>query len=117
MTIKELIKKYYFHDSCITYINYLSNISRLEITIDFCQWAQSWYKDDMPENILIKLVLSGIDAYNGIIGDIDYYSILNVDTDNNNKLWFYILDDIHDKEYEYVFTPSDIEIEIIDETN
>lgn len=117
MTAQELIKKYDLHDSCITNISYTRESKKLEITLDFCQWAQSWYKDDMPENIPIKLILYSIDKYDGIIGEIDYYSILNVEIKDDNKLSFYILDDFHNKNYKYILSPSDIEINIMDETN
>ena len=80
--------------------------------MDFCQWAQQWYKDGDAENVWLKLKFHDIDEYNGISGDIDYFSILDGEI-KGDKFWLYILDDFHDKEYQYYLSPSDVEIEIL----
>ena len=112
MTIQELRKQYYFHDSCITKVDFIRESKRLEITMDFCQWAQEWYAENEPENVWLKLTFHGIDEYDGITGDIDYYSILDAEV-KDDKLWLYILDDFHEEEYEYYLSPSDVEVEIL----
>lgn len=112
MTIQELCSKYYFHDSCITRIDYHSDSRRLEITMDFCQWAQEWYVEQDPENIWLKLIFSGIEEYDGIIGDVDYFSILDGEV-KNDKFWLSILDDFHDEYYEYYLSPSNVEVKVL----
>lgn len=112
MTIQELCNKYYFHDSCITKIDYRRNNSELDITMDFCQWAQEGYSEQDPENIWLKLIFRGIEEYDGITGDIDYFSILDVEV-KEDKLWISILDDFHDEYYEYYLSPSDVEVKIL----
>lgn len=112
MTIQELRKKYYFHDSCITRIDYIKESKDLIITMDFCQWAQEWYDKSKPENVWLRVTFHGIDEYHGLIGDIDYFSILNGEI-KDDKFWLYILDDIHAKEYEYYLLPSDVNVEIL----
>ncbi len=112
MTIQELREKYYFHDSCITRIDYFSEDKRLTITMDFCQWAQNWYKEGEPENVWLKLTFYGIDGYDGITGDIDYFSILDGEI-KDDKFWLFILDDFHEEHYEYYLNPSNVEVEIL----
>ena len=76
MTIQELDNKYYFHDSAITHIDYSSQTKELDIIIDFCYWAQKWYKEGDPELMELKVTFEGIEDYDGLTGDIDYFSIL-----------------------------------------
>ena len=109
MTIQEFCEKYYLHDSCITRIDYINESKQLEITINFCQWAQEWFTNDKPENIWLKLIFHDVDTYKGITGDIDYFSVLDAEI-KDEKLRLFILDDIHDESYEYYLSPSDIEI-------
>ena len=112
MTIQELREKYYFHDSCITRIEYDKELKQLEITMDFCQWAQEKYVENEPENVWLKLTFHGIDEYDGLIGEIDYFSILNAEI-KDGKFWLSILDDYHGEEYEYYLSSSNVEVEII----
>ena len=112
MTVNELLEKYYFHDSCITSINYNSESKQLNITMDFCNWAQSWYKDEDPENICLKLTLFGIDSYDNLLGEIDYYSVLDA-KEKDNALYLFLLDDINNKTYELLLSPNNIRVDTI----
>lgn len=112
MTIDELLNKYCFHDSCITNISYSLNEKKLEIKMDFCLWAQKDYNDGDLENIWIKLILFGIEEYNGFTGDIDYFSIENVEK-KNGKLWIYMQDGINNEFYEMLLNPSTIELKVL----
>lgn len=112
MTIQELDNKYYFHDSMITHVDYLSEAHRLEITMDFCYWAQEWYKEDDPELMELKLTFEGIKEYDGIIGDIDYYSIVDGDI-KDGKYHLFIEDEFNQKTYEYYLEPSSADVEVI----
>lgn len=116
MTIQELRKQYYFHDSCITKIEYLKELKVLEISMDFCLWAQEWYTESDPENVWMKLTFYNIDEYDGITGDIDYFSILDAEV-KDDKFWMYILDDFHDQEYEYYLSPSEVKVDVLDAVN
>ena len=112
MTIHELENKYYFHDSLINKIDYYKENERLEFTIGLCYWAQEWYKEGDPELMEIRLIFEGINEYGGIIGDVDCFSILDGMV-KNGKWRFNILDDFHDTYYEYVFSPSNVEVKHI----
>ncbi len=112
MTIQELTNKYYFHDSMITNVNYSENEQKLEISIDFCNWAQEWYKQGEPEMLKLKLTFDGIKEYAGITGDIDYFSILDADI-KDSKYHLFIEDDFHQEFYEYFLDPSNVDVEII----
>jgi len=112
MTIKQLTDKYYFHDSCVTNITFSAETQRLIITMDFCQWAQEWYTEKEPENVWLKLTFHGIDEYNGITGDIDYFSILDAEI-KDDRFRLFILDDFHNEEYDYYLLPSAVEVEIL----
>ena len=114
MTVKELLKKYYFHDSCITNINYDEEQKKIEITMDFCQWAQDQFVKGTPENVWLKLTLFGINSYEGIVGEIDYFSIVEA-SNKDEALLLLIEDDYHETYYQYSFTPSDINVEILGE--
>ena len=110
MTIKELRDRYYFHDSCITRIDYKDK--KLEMILDFCQWAQEWYKKTDPENVWMRLIFSGIEQYEGITGEIDYFSVLDAEI-KEDKLWIFMLDDFHNENYEIFLKPTDVEVEIL----
>ena len=75
MTIQELEKRYYFHDSGINKIDFDSQNEKLEFDIDLCYWAQEWYKEGEPELMKIKLSFEGIKEYDGLVGDIDCFTI------------------------------------------
>lgn len=112
MTIQELEKQYYFHDSMITNISHDPNLQILVFTMEFCNWAQEWYKKDDPELLKIQLIFEGIKKYNGITGDIDYFSILDSDV-IDNKYHLFIEDDFHQEFYEYFLEPTNVEVKII----
>ena len=114
MTVKELLNKYYFHDSCITNIDFDEGRKKIEITMDFCQWAQDWFVKGSPENIWLKLTLFGIDSYEGIVGEIDYFSIVEA-KEIGDTLLLMIEDDYHEAYYQYSFSPSDVDVEILGE--
>ena len=101
MTIEELNKKYYFHDSCITKIEYDPSLKTLCFYMDFCNWAQADYKESDPELLQAKLSLDGIDAYDGPSGEIDYFSIGNPEL-KEGKYFLFIEDDINKEYYERV---------------
>lgn len=112
MTIHELAKKYYFHDSMITSVNYSANEQKLEIFMDFCHWAQEWYKQGEPELLKLRLTFSGIKDYHGITGNIDYFSILDAGI-KHDKYHLFIEDDFQHKFYEYYLEPTNIDAETI----
>lgn len=112
MTIQELTNKYYFHDSGINHIAYEKAKERLTFSIDLCYWAQKWYTEGDPELMEIRLILDGIKEYSGLVGDIDCFTILDAVVEND-KFRMNIRDDIHDKYYEYLFSPYDVEVEIV----
>lgn len=111
MTIQELEKKYYFHDSMITNVLFDSNSQKLVFTIEFCNWAQEFYKAGEPELLKMELIFNGIKDYDGITGNIDYFSILDGDV-INGKYHLFIEDDFHQEFYEYYLQPTDVDVKI-----
>ena len=99
MKINELLSKYTFHDSLLENILYENENSKLILTIDFCFWMQNDYDESQPETGPIKLIFNNIENYNGLIGDIDSYSILDTSY-NNDVLTISLLDDFHDEYHE-----------------
>lgn len=116
MTIQELNSKYNFHDSCITKIEYDSTHKSLSIYMDFCNWAQSWYKESDSELLRVKLSFEGIDDYNNIKGEIDYFSIGNAEI-KDGKYFLFIEDDFNSKYYELFLTPTSATFEILGEVD
>ena len=112
MTIQEFDKKYYLHDSMIKNIRYSPDLQKLEILLDFCYWAQEWYVEGEPELMEAILTFEGIDDYTGITGDIDYFSILDGDIEDN-KYHLYFEDEFNQESYEYYFSPSNVEFVIV----
>ena len=112
MTIQELDNKYYFHDSMITTISYSAETENLTFTIEFCNWAQEWYKEGDPELLKMELIFEGIKEYDGITGDIDYFSILDANI-KNDKYYMFIEDDFHQRFYEYYLSPTNVEVKIV----
>jgi len=112
MTIQELNKKYYFHDSMITEIHYSQTSQELEIIMDFCNWAQKSYENSDPELLKLKIKFEGVLDYDGITGEIDYFSILIAEV-KNDKFHLIIEDDFNQQYYEYYFSSSNVETEVI----
>lgn len=112
MTIQELCKKYYFHDSMITKISYSKDIKELEFMLEFCNWAQNDYKENDPELLKMKLTFESILDYDGITGDIDYFSVLDCDI-VDDRFHMLIEDDFHQEVYEFYLNPSNVKVEIV----
>ena len=102
MLIKDFVDQYTLHDSLIESILYNDNEKRLEMVIDFCSWMQDGYKDTEPETGIILLTFEGVDAYNGIVGEVNSFSILDFLFDNTT-VRINILDDFHNEFYEVCF--------------
>ncbi len=106
MTFTELISKYDFHDSLITNIE---KNDKVEITIDFCHWKQDYFKDGMKETGEIKLVFQNAKAETCLNGDIDYFSILDIDAKEDYAI-IHTLDDFNETEYSIKITYSSVEV-------
>lgn len=112
MTIKELDSKYTFHDSYITKIEYIGAQKRLDMYMDFCTWNQSGYNESESELVYAKLSFDGIENYNGLMGDIVYYSIENAGI-KDGKYFLLIVDEFNCKKYELSLTPSSVSFEVL----
>ncbi len=71
MTLEEFAKHYYLHGSEIEAMTYDTEAMSLTFRIGFCQWAQAWYKPDMPK--LTTLTVSFLGA--GVIGYPDHVDL------------------------------------------
>ena len=86
MLVKELVKKYNFHDSCVNKLVYKNEL--VIVDIDLCMWKQLGYQDGTPE--FKKIVLKFIDPQNYMWDsekkedEIDYDSIVDFSYVDNN---------------------------------
>lgn len=103
MTIKEFINSHFLHDSLLEKAVYKDHYA--ELTIDFCFWMQDGYSDTDPETGLITLHFSDVTDYQGPLGDIDNYSILEADC-NDSVFTLLLMDDFNNTTYELKLTSS-----------
>lgn len=59
MNIITLMEQFYLHDSFIENIGYKFFKDQLVLTVNFCNWAQSNYKEGEPENIIGNFIFVG----------------------------------------------------------
>ena len=82
MTLKEMVEKYYFHDSSIDSVEFDPETREVTLLIDFCNWMQEDYSSDKEENIVLKLVFSNVSRISGekplfdLIGILDCKSLI-----------------------------------------
>lgn len=99
MTLQELQRNYYFHDSCPSSIIYDPEQQTLTIQMDFCFWAQEGYKEGEPENGPLTLTFHDVSGYEGPTGGSDCWGILDAECDGDG--FFISMDDpIHGGYYE-----------------
>ena len=109
MTINDYLSRYYLHDSLVEKVSHENNT--VDITIDFCFWMQEGYRKEDPETGIIHLHFPDVDAFSGPTGNIDDYSILDADY-QNNCLTLLLLDDFNNTSYELKITSSSGNIEV-----
>ena len=109
MKLQELTQHYQFHDSLIKAIHWDPNARVLEIFIEFCAWMQPDYDDKKPENHPATLHFTDVSQYKGLTGEIDDFSIVEVRW-KDGVLYFFILDDFHDKDYELCIQAKDVKM-------
>lgn len=85
MEINDFLRNYYLHDSLLESIDYNKSEKTLVLSIDFCYWTQQGYKDDEPENGMIKVIFRDVANFFG------YYapnsdSILSAEITEGNSL-------------------------------
>ena len=107
MIINDFITTYEMHDSLI--LNIVLEDTKLTFTIDFFYWMQSNYKDDEIETGIIQVVFDKVTDYNGIMGQVDNYSILDV-TYEDDIITFLICDDYNDTSYEISFKAKSVDV-------
>ena len=64
MKLEELASKYCFHDSLLESVDYNEQEKTASFEVDFCNWAQDGYSDDMPETTMIRLCFKGVEFIN-----------------------------------------------------
>ena len=82
MRLHDLVEKHYFHDCALNDIQYDSAQRRIEISMGFCNWMQDYFKEGMPDVIVIKLVFTNVSRYfDDELGQVDsmWYEVLNGD--------------------------------------
>lgn len=108
MKLEELDKYYYFHDSLLDNIKINREQATVVLTIDFCFWAQTDYKEADPETGIIKLVFSGVEIYPELEGNLDSYSILNTSYTADGAWMLVVLDDETDNCYKIIIKANDV---------
>ena len=93
MTLKELNKKYSFHDSSLETIIYDREKRTLSMRIAFCTYEQPGFDENSTEAVPISLVFSGVKEYKGLTGSFECFSILDEILENDNTITFCIMDD------------------------
>ncbi|MDK2831111.1 hypothetical protein V7O61_08200 [Methanolobus sp. WCC1] len=100
MELSELIDKYDFHDSSVTSLDMTELPEKLVLSIELCNWRQSYYTEKEPEIIEIILIfkeISYFDTYPKPLGFLDDEILLVKLTkinDYNEKLEFVIYDQV-----------------------
>lgn len=81
-----------FHDSTVTSVKYDPKTFTLVISIDFCNWAQTFYTEGEPEVITLHLYFyrAFIDMDPGIVFDGCYGDIYHVVCEDKRTLKFVI---------------------------
>jgi hypothetical protein len=87
MTLQELDKEYYFHDSSITSIEYDKDKKTLHILLDFCFWMQEGFKEGEPENGEAKLTFANVSHYDGPVGILPSNQILALNIDDGTAVF------------------------------
>ena len=100
MFIDDFVTKYEMHDSLV--LNIVLERNSLILTIDFCFWMQSDYKEGETETGIVKVVFEGVTDYTGITGEVDNFSILDM-TYVNNVITILICDDYNDSSFQVQF--------------
>ena len=114
MLIEDFVTKYEMHDSLI--LNIVLENNSLILTIDFCFWMQSQYREGEVETGIIKVVFDSVTDYVGITGEVDNFSILDMNYENG-VINFLICDDYNDTSYQIQFKAKSVCIKGIDSNN
>lgn len=112
MTIQNLIEEYYLHDSLITKITYENNTVKIEL--EFCYWLQKDYKEGEKETGMLEIAFFNVSHfdYGDVIGEIDYFSILETKHEND-ILYIDILDDFNDEYYTISLQANEVTVKEI----
>ena len=108
MTVPSYFEKYTLHDSLVKRIRYDAFEKELRMLLDFCWFIQGADPDDdpsLPE--YVELVFRPVPHYDGLLGNIDDYSILWEEL-NGRDVTVAVLDDFHDKMYELTFQADEV---------
>lgn len=115
MNAKELLEKYYFHDSQLVEIREYPKENEIELDICVCLFMQDNYQPEDPENGVIRFKIKTMDYINPFldITNTDDYEILDSDM-KNGYLHFYCTNyaDERDAKELYIKT-NEIEEELL----
>ena len=111
MTIKEFARRYTLHDSLVKKIEYDHPSKTLYMTVDFCWFMQDEYDERSPMPDIVQLVFSDVSAYDGLQGEIDDFSILWLESDEN-QITIALLDDFHDKLHQLRFQAENVSLTV-----
>ena len=100
MTLQSLLEQYNFHDTSVINISYAPKNRDMKMVIDFCNWMQPGYSEGMDENIPAELTFHNVPVYDGPIGEIDYFSILECTLLQQDMIEIALLDDFQSQLYE-----------------
>ena len=63
MTLKELVQSYTFHDSGLLGIEFLSDSKSIKMEVNFCNWAQDDYTEDLPEIQIVYFIFHQVSYF------------------------------------------------------
>jgi len=112
MTIQEMLKKYYFHDSLLEKIAYNEKSQTLELLVDFCYWAQTDYIEGAPETGHLLVRFHGVPEYNGLAGESAWWGITEMAIEDD-RVNIVVDDDYHNEFYNVSFHAISVEIEAL----
>ena len=92
MTIKELLRKYQFHDSMLEDIQTLNDHS-VVLTIDVCLWMQDSYQETDPETQTQRFIFDGVTLCEYDEYDIDSDTIIEAQILDAQTLELIVLHD------------------------
>ena len=111
MNVSEFLDRYYLHDSTIRHISYDKKSQELIFNVDFSFWMQDWFDQNHFNNGMVNIRFSSVQDYDGLTGEIDWFSFLNVYGNKDGSMTMIILDDFNNVHYVWTFTPSSITFE------
>lgn len=110
MNLKDFYNNYEFHDSLLNKIDFNKENGILTMNIELCNYEQKNYKETDDETSIIDVVFKECKSYDGLVGELDSYSILETVLNNDDQITFNVMDDFNDDYYELHIQADSVEV-------